>query len=144
MMNLQELQTIVSHGMPIKLFIINNGGYHSIRQTQSNLFGDEPFVGIGEDSRDLSFPDFGRLAAAFGFPYVRAEHNTELSAAVEKTLSMEGPVICEVLVSHDQNFEPKSSAKKLPDGSLVSPPLEDLTPFLSDEEMEQNMIVKRL
>lgn len=142
MMNLQELQTIISHRMPIKIFLINNGGYHSIRQTQSNLFRGEPYVGIGEDSLDLSFPDFGKLAAAFGFPYVRAMHNTELSAAVSETLSTEGPVICEVFVSHDQNFEPKSSAKKLPDGTLVSPPLEDLTPFLPEEELLRNMLVK--
>lgn len=144
MMNLQELQTIISHRMPIKIFIVNNGGYHSIRQTQSNLFHDEPFIGIGTDSRDLSFPDFEKLAAAFGFPYVRAMHNTELQEAVDRTLATEGPAICEVFVSHDQNFEPKSSAKKLPDGSLVSPPLEDLVPFLSDEEMEKNMIIRRI
>ena len=71
-------------------------------------------------------------------------HNTELQEAVDRTLATEGPVICEVFVSHDQNFEPKSSAKKLPDGSLVSPPLEDLVPFLSDEEMEKNMIIRRI
>ena len=81
---------------------------------------------------------------AYGYPYVRAEHNGELAEAVEKTLAMEGPVICEIFVSTDQNFEPKSSAKRLPDGTLVSPPLEDLAPFLSDEEMDENMIIPRI
>lgn len=142
-MNLQELQTIIHHEMNIKIFLINNGGYHSIRQTQKNFFG-EPLIGIGYDSGDLSFPDMEKLSAAYGYPYVRAEHNRELAEAVEKTLAMEGPVICEIFVSTDQNFEPKSSAKRLPDGTLVSPPLEDLAPFLPDEEMDENMIIPRI
>lgn len=142
-MNLQELQTIIHHRMPIKIFLINNGGYHSIRQTQKNFFG-EPLVGVGVDSHDLSFPVMEKLAAAYGYPYVAAHHNSELVSAVEAALSMEGPVICEIFVSTDQNFEPKSSAKRLPDGTLVSPPLEDLSPFLPDEEMDENMIIPRI
>lgn len=141
-MNLQELQTIIHHRMPIKIFLINNGGYHSIRQTQKNFFG-EPLVGIGVDSHDLSFPDMEKLAGAYGYPYVAAHHNGELVNAVEQTLAMDGPVICEVYVTIDQNFEPKSSAKRLPDGTMVSPPLEDLSPFLPDEEMDAMMIIKR-
>ena len=142
-MNLQELQTIVHHHMGIKIFLINNQGYHSIRQTQKNFFG-EPLVGIGADSGDLSFPDMEKLAAAYGYPYVKACHNSQLPEAIEKTLSMEGPVICEIFVTTDQNFEPKSSAKRLPDGTLVSPPLEDLSPFLPEEEMDANMIIPRI
>ena len=73
-----------------------------------------------------------------------AEAGDKLAEAVEKTLAMEGPVICEIFVSTDQNFEPKSSAKRLLDGTLVSPPLEDLAPFLPDEEMDENMIIPRI
>ena len=142
-MNLQELQTIIHHQMNIKIFLINNGGYHSIRQTQKNYFG-EPLVGIGVDSRDLSFPDMGKLAAAYGYPYICAHHNSQLEYAVDQALAMEGPVICEVFVSMDQNFEPKSAAKRLPDGTMVSPPLEDLSPFLPEEEMDANMIIPRI
>lgn len=142
-MNLQELQTIIHHRLPIKIFVINNGGYHSIRQTQKNYFG-EPLVGIGDDSRDLSFPDMEKLSAAYGYPYVRARHNGEIDQALLHTLSVNGPVICEVFVSRDQNFEPKSAAKRLPDGTMVSPPLEDLSPFLSEEEMDRNMIIPRI
>lgn len=142
-MNLQELQTIIHHKMGIKIFLINNGGYHSIRQTQKNFFG-EPLIGIGVDSGDLSFPDMEKLACAYGYPYIKAEHNSELAKAVEQTLAAEGPVICEIFVSMDQNFEPKSSAKRLPDGTLVSPPLEDLAPFLPEEEMDRNMIIPRI
>ena len=142
-MNLQELQTIIHHRMGIKIFLINNGGYHSIRQTQKNFFG-EPLVGIGVDSGDLSFPNMEKLAAAYGYPYLCARHNSELAQAVQSALAMEGPVICEILVSTDQVFEPKSSAKRLPDGTLVSPPLEDLSPFLPEEEMDANMIIPRI
>lgn len=142
-MNLQELQTIIHHRMNIKIFVINNGGYHSIRQTQKNFFG-EPLVGVGVDSGDLSFPSLEKLAAAYGYPYRSAAHNSELARAVEDTLGMEGPVICEVFVSTDQNFEPKSSAKRLSDGTMVSPPLEDLSPFLPEQEMDENMIIARI
>jgi len=96
------------------------------------------------DSHDLSFPDMEKLAGAYGYPYVRACHNSELAEAVEMTLAMDGPVICEVLVSMEQNFEPKSAAKRLPDGTMVSPPLEDLSPFLPEEEMDMNMIIPRI
>ena len=143
-MNLQELQTIVHHKMDIKIFLINNEGYHSIRQTQNKFFGDKPLVGIGPDSGDLSFPDMGKLAGAYGITYFCAKTNSELEDAVSKTFKAVGPVICEAFVTKEQNFEPKSSGKQLADGRMVSPPLEDLTPFLSDEEMEENMIVPRM
>ncbi len=142
-MNLQELQTIIHHRMPVKIFLINNGGYHSIRQSQKNFFTG-PLVGIGVDSGDLSFPDMEKLAAAYGYPYVKACHNSELGAAIERTLAMKGPAICEVFVTMDQNFEPKSSGKRLPDGTMVSPPLEDLSPFLPEAEMDAMMIIPRI
>ncbi len=148
-MNLQELQTIISHQLPIKIFVINNGGYHSIRQTQTNLFRGEPLVGIGIDSgmggvQDLSFPDMEKIAQAYGFPFIRAHHNEELHDAVAKTLATDGPAICEIMVTLTQQFLPKSAAKRLPDGSIISPPLEDLAPYLPDEEMDRIMIVPRL
>ena len=80
-MNLQELQTIIQHQYPIKIFLINNGGYHSIRQTQNNYFG-KPLIGIGKDSGDLSFPDMAKLAPAYGFPFIRIDTNKRLSKIV--------------------------------------------------------------
>ncbi|OON88435.1 acetolactate synthase [Oribacterium sp. C9] len=148
-MNLQELQTIISHRMPIKIFVINNGGYHSIRQTQTNLFKGEPLVGIGVDSgiegiNDLSFPDMEKLAMAYGYPFMRVSRNQDLEETFKKTMETEGPVICEIMVTMSQQFLPKSAAKKLPDGSIVSPPLEDLAPYLSEDEMNKIMLVKRI
>ena len=138
-MNLQELQTIIHHRMNMKIFVINNGGYHSIRQTQRNFFG-EPLVGIGEDSGDLSFPDMSKLAWAYGYEYRRICNNEQF-AILDEVLSLDGPVICEVFVTREQNFEPKSATKRLEDGSLVSAPLEDLAPFLPKEELDRIMII---
>ena len=141
MMNLQELQTVITNRLPIKLFLINNEGYHSIRQTQNNLFGHHCKVGIGPESGDLSFPDFEKLAAAFGYPYFEAHSNAQMKEAVINALQTEGPVFCQIFVSTEQNFEQKSATKRLEDGTLVSPPLEDLAPFLEREEFLENMLV---
>lgn len=137
MMNLQELQTIVTNRLPIKIFIINNDGYHSIRMTQTNLF-DSKFVGIGQQSGDLGFPSFSKIADAFGIPYFRIESNGEMFK-LHSILSEEGYLICEIITTTDQIFEPKSATKRLPDGTLYSPPLEDMYPFLPREELERNM-----
>lgn len=142
-MNLQELQTIIHHQLPIKIFVINNDGYHSIRQTQTNFFG-EPLVGIGKESRDLSFPEMSKLATAYGYPYIRINNNSELKEGITSTLEKQGPVICEVFVSTTQKFEPKCSSRRLEDGTMVSSPLEDLAPFLSREELKENMIIPLL
>lgn len=142
-MNLQELQTIIHHKMPIKIFMINNEGYHSIRQTQTNIF-NKNFVGIGPQSEDLSFPDMKKIAEAYGYPYFSCDSNDELGDMLDKALSVEGPVFVEVFTSKEQNFEPKSATKRLEDGTLVSPPLEDLGPFLPREEFYENMIIKPL
>jgi len=140
MMNLQELQTIVTNRLPIKIFLINNDGYHSIRITQTNLFNKQ-FVGIGPQSGDLSFPEFKKIAEAFGYPYFSASSNAEMKEAVDAALRTEGPVFCEIFTDTEQVWEPKSSTKRLPDGTLVSPPLEDLAPFLPREELKKQMFI---
>ena len=141
-MNLQELQTILTNRLPIKLFVINNGGYHSIRQTQTNLF-DSRFVGIGEESRDLEFPALDKLAYAYGYKYFSIHSNDEMGT-LDDALGCEVPMICEIFVSRDQFFEPKSATKRLEDGTLVSPPLEDLAPFLPRDELAENMYIKMI
>ena len=140
-MNLQELQTIVFHNLPIKIFVVNNQGYHSMRQTEGNLFPEYTKVGVGPESGDLSFPEMKKIAGAYGIPYFTASSNQELPAAIEATLATEGYAMCEIYVDINQKFEPKSATKRLPDGTLVSPPLEDLAPFLPREELEKIMII---
>lgn len=144
MMNLQELQTILTNELPIKIFLINNSGYHSIRITQTNLFGNHTKVGIGPESGDLSFPEYRKLAEAFGYPYYSAHSNEEMKEVVNRVLSVKGSVFCEIFTDTDQVWEPKSSTKRLEDGTLVSPPLEDLAPFLPREELEKIMFIPLL
>ncbi len=141
MMNLQELQTIISNDLPIKIFIINNSGYHSIRITQNNLFSEHSHVGIGPESADISFPDYEKIASAFGYEYRKICNTSQMNCIIEEVLNMTGPVITEVFTGTEQVWEPKSSTKRLDDGTLVSPPLEDLAPFLPQDELQNIMIV---
>lgn len=141
MMNLQEHQTIQTNQLPIKIFLINNNGYHSIRITQNNLFKEHCKVGIGPESGDLTFPKFEQIAKAFGYPYYSAHSNAEMKQVVNEVLTLDGPVFCEIFTDTEQVWEPKSSTKRLPDGTLISPPLEDLAPFLSREELEKQMFI---
>lgn len=140
-MNLQELQTILTNKLPVKIVLINNQGYHSIRQTQTNLFNAQ-FVGIGPQSNDLEFPSMEKLAWAYGYPYFSCRKNSELEQAIDSLMKKEGPAILEVFVGIEQLFEPKSATKRLEDGTLVSPPLEDLAPFLPREEFLANMYIE--
>lgn len=138
MMNLQELQTIAGNRLPIRIFVICNGGYHSIRQTQKNFFGGE-YVGIGPESGDLSFPKLSAVSEAFGLNYTACRSNATMKEDVEKALSMQLPCLAEVRVSSEQATEPKASSRRLADGTMVSSPLEDMAPFLSREELKANM-----
>jgi acetolactate synthase-1/2/3 large subunit len=138
-MNLQELQTIVFHNLPVKIVVINNAGYHSIRQTQNNLFRELPKVGIGPESGDLGFPDMEKIAGAYGIPYCAIKHPRETGNVLEQFFAIDGYAMCEVYVDTEQVFEPKPTAKRLEDGTLVSPPLEDMAPFLSKEELREIM-----
>jgi len=139
-MNLAELQTIRMHDLPVKLFVLNNQGYHSIRQTQQNYFPDN-VIGCGTDS-GLGFAPFRKLADACGFAYHAARSTAELNEAIQETLSGAGPQMCEVFLDLSQQFAPKVSSRKLEDGRMVSAPLEDMAPFLSREELQQNLIAE--
>jgi acetolactate synthase-1/2/3 large subunit len=134
MMNLQELATVRQNNLNLKLFILNNNGYLSIRQTQRNLF-KPPFIGIDKES-GVGFPDFKKLADAFGMPYYKILQENKCENQLEQVLNSDGPCICEVVVDPTQNFAPKSSSKVLPDGRIVSPSLEDMAPFLDRKEFE--------
>jgi len=135
-MNLQELQTVVYNKLNLKIFYLNNNGYHSIRQTQNNLF-QPPLVGVC-DGNGLSFPEAEKLAWAYNIPFVKIDSLQSIQEKINKVLSTEGPVFCEVVVDPEQNFEPKVSSKVLPDGKIVSPPIDDMFPFLSKNEYKKN------
>ena len=134
-MNIQELQTVFYNKLNLKLVVLNNNGYHSIRQTQTNLFKGEPLVGVC-DGNGLSFPELERIAYAYQIPYVKVDKLSTADENIKKALDMDGPVIIEAVVNPDQFFSPKLSSKRLPDGTMVSPSLEDMFPFLPEEEMK--------
>lgn len=142
MMNLQELMTITHLRLPVKTFILDNRGYHSIRQTQGAFFKDN-IVGCGTDS-GLAFPDWRKVAAAFSQPYHRIDEHSQLDEVIARVLAEEGPCICEVILDLRQPFAPKFSSRKLEDGRMVTSPPEDMAPFLSRDELRRNMIVPLL
>lgn len=135
-LNIQELQTVKHHELPIKLFVLNNGGYLSIRQTQSNFFGRQ--VGSGPSS-GVSFPDFVKVGCAYGIASMRVDRIADMPR-VQAALDQPGPAVIEVMLDPAQEFEPRTKSKQLPDGKIVTPPLEDMYPFLDAAEMEANTI----
>ena len=135
-MNIQELQTVTYNKLNMKIIYLNNNGYQSIRQTQNNLF-KPPLVGVC-DGNGLSFPDMEKISGAYGIPYIKIENINDARVLIRKMLDTEGPVICEVIVDPSQNFEPKLSSKVLPDGKIVSPPIDDMFPFLDKAEYDEN------
>ncbi len=138
--NIQELQSIVHYNLPVKIFVVNNGGYLSIRQTQKRFFNGN-LVGEGKKS-GVSFPDLNKIAGAYGIKYSLIGRNEDLDEVISSALSYEGPVICEVLSLPDQLIIPTNSSALKQDGMMISKPLEDMFPFLDREEFLSNMIVK--
>ena len=139
MMNIQELQTIVGYNLPVKIFLLNNSGYVSIFQTHRNFFNGVE-VGGGPKS-NVTFPDFSKVAVAFGLTYNRASGHHELEGAIAEALASEGPHLCEIMIDEHVAFAPKLGAKQHPDGRITSPPLEDLSPFLPREVLRENMLI---
>ncbi len=136
-MNIQELQTIATNRLPISIFVLNNDGYLSIRLTQQaffpgNLVGCDPQSGVG-------FPDFAGIAAGYRLPYTSLRSHGDLERLGE-ILDCVSPQICEVFLDPTQAFAPKTSSRRLPDGKMISAPLEDMYPFLERDELAENMI----
>ena len=138
-MNIQELQTIKNYDLPLKLFVYNNGGYLSIKLTQRAFFNGH-FVG-SEAGSGIVLPDLEKLAAAYGLPFTRLSTNVEAENNLSEILSRKGPVIIEVMTDPFEVLSPKASSKQLPDGRIVSAPLEDLSPFLPRDEFFANMFI---
>jgi acetolactate synthase-1/2/3 large subunit len=139
-LNIQELQTVYHHHLPVKIFVLNNDGYLSIRLSQGSFF--KRFVGESPRS-GVSFPDMLKLAQAYGLPALRIE-GKQFEAMVDQALSSPGPFLCEVMLDPNQPFEPKVSSRQLPDGRMVSAPMEDLYPFLDRQELLSNLLIPPL
>jgi acetolactate synthase I/II/III large subunit len=139
-LNIQELATVAHLQLPIKLFVLNNRGYASIRATQKNYFGG-PNIGCDANT-GISVPDYRKIARAYGLKTAVIEGQSDLRGAVRKVLRSRGPVVCDVHIIPDEMRAPRVTSTQRPDGSFVSKPLEDLFPFLDRAEFARNMIVK--
>jgi acetolactate synthase-1/2/3 large subunit len=141
-MNIQELQTIKHHNLPVKIFVWNNNGYLSIRATQRKFFEGRY---IGTDSASgVSFPPLRKIASAYGLQYRFLKSGRNLAKKLAAILSQDGPLVCEVACFPDQEIIPTVASTKNPDGTIVSRPLEDMYPFLPREEFLAEMIIPPL
>lgn len=135
-MNIQELQTVVHHHLPLKIFVLNNSGYLSMRMTQSGFFGRL----TGESgSSGASLPDMVKIACAYGIPATRIDRASQFEQ-IDRALAADGPTLVDVVLDPAQEFEPRSKARQLPDGRIVSPNLEDMYPFLDETELMDSVI----
>ncbi|HQM43504.1 MAG TPA: thiamine pyrophosphate-binding protein [Smithellaceae bacterium] len=138
-LNIQELQTVAHHQLPLKIFMFNNDGYLSIRTTQKNFFNGH-FVGESPKS-GVTFPDMIKIAGAYGIKTCRISKQNELPRKIEEAINCSGPVFCDVMMQSDQLFAPRSSSQRLPGGRMISKPLEDMYPFLERSELLSNMLI---
>jgi acetolactate synthase-1/2/3 large subunit len=135
--NIQELQTIARLGLPLKIFILNNNGYASIRNMQKTHFNGN--LVACDPTSGLTLPDTCSVAAAYGLPVKRIRDQANLRHDVAEVLAADGPVVCDVLVDQEVPTAPRMSSRALPDGRMVSMPFEDLWPFLDREEFNSTM-----
>lgn len=135
MLNLQEFATMRAYNLPIKVFVCNNGGYRGIVRSQGNMFKGR-YTGCTPDT-GVTIPSFERLAYAFELPYCRIENHAQLDASLESILHTPGGLICEIMQDWEQVIEPRTMSRRLEDGRIVSPPIDDLYPFLEAEAYQQ-------
>ncbi|WP_415399217.1 thiamine pyrophosphate-binding protein [Synechococcus sp. W4D4] len=135
MMNLQELAYISGMKLPIQIFLLNNSGYHSIRQTQAAYFNGRS-IGCGAES-GLPFPDFSSIAKGFDLAYSRLDDEKLLADFLDQALACRTPSLHEIRITLAQNFSPKVASRRLPDGSMVSSDISDMSPFLSKEVIDR-------
>jgi len=139
--NMQELQTIINYNLPIKIFVCNNNGYASIKNTQKAFF-DSNFIGTFTEGSGQKLPDILKIVKAYGIKTHRINNQKNLNKEIRKVLDYPGPIVCEIMLPVDGRLEPKITAKLLKDGSMIANPLEDLWPFLDREEFQNNMIIE--
>ena len=138
-LNSQELETLHRLDLPIKLFVLNNGGYGSIQATQRHYFEGRLVASSPESG--LTLPDTLALAAAYRLPGERISGHGELREKVRQVLAQPGPVVCEVMICAGQTTMPRVASIERADGSIASGPMEDLWPFLDREEFRENMLI---
>jgi len=141
-LNLQELATLKAANLPIRLFVMNNRGYASIRNTQRNYFAGR-YLGTGPEA-GLFLPDLEKVAETYDLPFLRITDVTELEPGLAAALERPGPLLVDVRLLPDEALTPKVAALPQPDGSMLSMPLEDMSPLLPLETLREEMLVPLL
>ena len=139
-LNVQEFETLRRLNLPLKLFVLNNNGYASIRSTQKAYF-DGRYVASGPDS-GLTLPDIIKVAAAYGLPTAEIRDHRDIRGQVRRILEQEGPVVCDVHISPNQTTAPRVSSRQRADGMMESVPMEDLWPFLDRDDFAKQMLIE--
>ncbi|OGO45011.1 MAG: hypothetical protein A2Z05_07540 [Chloroflexi bacterium RBG_16_60_22] len=140
-MTIQELATVMHHKLPVKLFVYNNGGYLTMKQSQQIAFG-ERLIGCNRET-GISFPDMMKIGEAYRIPAVRISRQENLKEVVRRIVDADGPAIAELMLDPDQPQIPKAIPLKLPDGTTRQTRFEDMYPFLDRDELKANMIAER-
>ncbi|HIZ92632.1 MAG TPA: thiamine pyrophosphate-binding protein [Candidatus Bacteroides merdavium] len=142
-MNIQELQTLITYHFPLKIFVLENEGYLAIKTTQKSFFGGH-FTGSNPGSGVIC-PDLKKIAEAYGIPFIRVnEEGTVLKNAIQETLNMDGPAICEIIMHPEQTLFPKSASFMDENGKMTSAPLDRMAPFMPEELQVQCVYRKDL
>ena len=131
-MNIQELQTLVTYKLPLKIFVLENEGYLAIKTTQKSFFCGH-FTGSNPTSGVIC-PDMKRIADAYGIPFMRVNEEGELLvSAIKDTLNVDGPAICEITMHPEQTLFPKSASFMDENGKMTSAPLDKMAPFMNED-----------
>ena len=138
-LNIHELETVRRLNLPIKYFVLCNGGYASIMAAQRTHFQGR-YAG-SEPSSHLTLPELMPVAQAYGIRAVEIHDHRDLHERIREALDHDGPVVCAVRTAADQPVAPRATSIMRPDGSMVSRPMEDMWPLLDREEFLANMIV---
>ena len=138
-MNVQELETLRRLGLPVKIFVLNNNGYGSIRTSQRNYFQGRYMA--SDPSSGLTLPELELLVKSYRLDYFRIENHSRLREQIAEVLASKGPAVCELMISPDQATLPRVTSKQRADGSMVTAPMEDMAPFLDREEFKSNMLI---
>lgn len=138
-LNIQELETVKRLNLPIKIFIWNNNGYASIRAMQRNIF--EGHYVASEEGSGLTIPNLRKVAEAYEIQTFMARDNEEMVKILPQVLESDGPVLCELMILPEETVSPRVKSVKLENGSMISKPLEDMWPFLSENEINESIFI---
>ncbi len=140
MMNLQELHTVIENGLNVKIIIFNNDGYLMIKHTQKMLFKGN-YVSVNKGT-GIGLPNFKKLLPAFGYSYFSLKNNKNTDSAIDAFINYNGPAVLEVFMDPEQGFLPKVKGVAKEDNTILAPPIEEMSPLVSREQLKNSMLIE--